>query len=92
MPWIKGTELSAELRREALNRFIYRPTVENKKAHPKMFAKDGVMSSLKLKLVTDEEWLEQTKFHVLKDGSRLNRTTRHCYYTPKVQYVPEVKK
>lgn len=76
MPWIKGSELSPELRRHALNAFPFRMTHESVQRWPECsehMRKGGYRMPLK----SDAEWLEETGFYVTIEG-HLSERHRYC--------------
>jgi hypothetical protein len=75
---VSGARLRSEVRQEALDRFIYRMTVESVRRWPEA-ARQMYAGGFRLPLITDLEWLERTTFTVRKDG-RLNNAV-HCCHT-----------
>ena len=75
--WKRGSELSANVQREILERYVYRWTHENPHRNQ---AWTGLlaMNAPTVPLKSDAQWLNETLFPVTRDGRRLDNRTRHC--------------
>ena len=74
MPWVRGDKLSPELQRAVKDTFIYRWTKDNPHREDLYHGR----GKPRLPLISDEEWLCNTEFHVVKDETRLSRSHRFC--------------
>lgn len=73
-PIVRGDKLPEHLKREVLNSFIYRWTTGNTR-------REDVWKKIKgqprIPLISDEQWLREHAFHVMKDG-RLSLRHHHA--------------
>ena len=72
---IKGKNLTDKQRKEVLNTFGYRWTVENKSRSSFWH---GIHGKPTMELQSDEDWLAEHAFHFVKDGSRLCFNRHHA--------------
>lgn len=76
MPMLYGNELRPEVQQDALRTFVHRMTRENALRHPE-HAAYMIAGGYRLVLISDEEWLRRTRFHVTREG-RLDRRHSGC--------------
>ena len=74
MKQVYGNHLSERLKREVLNAYGYRWTVENRERARNWYGRLGTPT---MPLITDEEWLACTEFWVTNAGELSNRH-RYC--------------
>jgi hypothetical protein len=79
MRWSIGKELSPEVQRVALSRFVYRYTREHIPAWATEPRPDG--QPYVPQFASDADWLAHTKFAVCKDGT-LDERTHFCLSAP----------
>jgi hypothetical protein len=66
MRYVKGSELSAELQRECLAKFVHRYTVDHKPEWAKQPMGNGKLPPVQF--ISDREWLEHTLFPITNAG------------------------
>ena len=75
--WVRGSELSENLKREVLSAYIYRFTYENARRNPRLVGEAANQFNRGRRLQSDKEWLEAYSFKVTKEG-KLNQRTRYA--------------
>lgn len=84
---IKGSDLNQSQRKQVLNAFVHRNTIE----HPAKWAKDQKWSLPIGRIIeTDTEWVNAHAFYFVKDGSRLAFRPKHA--VPSYLAEPEPKR
>ena len=78
MKQVPGTELSVEVQRDALARFVHRYTAEHK---PAWAYNLNPHKPYRPQFASDADWLANTRFWVRADGS-LSERHRYCSSTP----------
>ena len=73
--WVKGDKLSAKVKQEILNAYIYRWTKENHARAKAIYENLGSIPTIPL--ISDAEWLATHAFKVNKDGT-LTKSVRHA--------------
>lgn len=76
MKWIRGDQLNAACKKEALNAFVYRMTEESVERWPKV-RRMMETGGWRMPIKTDAEWLAEHAFRVTKAGA-LARNNKHC--------------
>ena len=69
-----GTDLRPDVRKEVLNAYGFRWTVDNYTRAVKWYDSLGMPQ---MELQTDEQWLAEHAFYTRKDG-KLDRRYNHC--------------
>lgn len=72
---IKGWALTEKQRRQVLSSFVYRWTKENYKRAWNLYPAE---QKPQIRLISDQEWLDDRAFYFVKDGSRLDKRYNHC--------------
>jgi hypothetical protein len=75
---VRGDQLGESARRQVLAVFGYRWTVENEARAREWSKRSGAIIPSRFARITDQEWLREHAFHVVKDGSRLMRNRSHA--------------
>lgn len=73
---VRGDRLSDSARRQVLSAFGYRWTHENE-MRARSWCRQSGFDPPKIPLISDNQWLQEHAFHVVKNGSRLMRNRPH---------------
>ena len=74
--WIKGKHLTKGQREIVKLNYIYRFTGEHRPTWASEKMPNGQSYNPEFK--TDNEWIDSKAFNFIADGSRLNRSIKHC--------------
>ena len=74
--WIKGKHLTNKQREIVKSSYVHRFTEEHKSTWANEKMSNG--ESYKPEFKTDDEWINSKAFNFIVDGSRLNRSIKHC--------------